>query len=43
MEAPSSWGGRLGVSCAIVLVLWAGARRRVPDATGFRPVVPARA
>jgi uncharacterized membrane protein YkvA (DUF1232 family) len=33
--------GRLWVSCAIAIVLWAGAATGLPDATGFRPVVPA--
>jgi uncharacterized membrane protein YkvA (DUF1232 family) len=41
MGARSSRGGRLWVSCAVAIVLWACASAGLPDATGFRPVVPA--
>jgi uncharacterized membrane protein YkvA (DUF1232 family) len=40
MEAHRNWRGRLGVSGAIVIVLWAGSAAGVPDATAFRPAVP---
>lgn len=39
MAARRSWAGRLGVSCGVAIVLWAGAAAGLPDATGFRPAV----